>query len=85
MLTPTIVAFSAPAMAVCVAIAVLCAGVYALYQLFFSPLSNMPGPFWAKLASIHRLKSALGEASHIELLDYHKKYGKVVRIAPNAL
>lgn len=85
MLILTTVAFSTPAMAACVAIAVLCAGVYASYQLFFSPLSHVPGPFWAKLASIHRLNSALGNASHIELLDYHKKYGKLVRIAPNAL
>lgn len=85
MLVPTIAAFSAPAMAASAAIAVLCAGVYALYQLFFSPLSSIPGPFWAKLAGIQRLRSGLGTASHLEIIDCHKKYGKVVRIAPNAL
>ncbi|POS73578.1 hypothetical protein DHEL01_v208032 [Diaporthe helianthi] len=72
-------------MAAFVGIAVLCAGVYALYQLFFSPLSSIPGPFWAKLGSIHRLNSTLGKAAHLEDVANHKKYGKVVRVAPNAL
>ncbi|KAG8159077.1 hypothetical protein KVR01_010738 [Diaporthe batatas] len=85
MFIPTIVAYPATTAAACVAIAVSCASVYALYQLFFSPLSSIPGPFWAKLTSFPRLNSVLGNATHIELVNYHKKYGTVVRIGPNAL
>lgn len=78
-------AFPAPTMSAVVALAVIFAGAYTAYQLFFSPLSRIPGPFWAKLSSFRLLLGALGVDAHRDFVSLHKKYGKVVRIGPKTL
>jgi hypothetical protein len=54
-----------------------------VYRLYFHPLAHIPGPFAARLTSLwlYRLSYTGIEASTINAL--HKKYGPVVRIAPN--
>lgn len=54
-----------------------------IYNRYFHPLKNIPGPFWASVSSfwlyqsIHRAKY---ENYHLPI---HKKYGPIVRFAPN--
>lgn len=56
-----------------------------MYNLFFSPLSRIPGPILAKLTSkwltIHEV---LGNRSSI-VEKAHERYGPVVRLAPKEL
>lgn len=78
-------AFPAPTMSAMLALVVVFAGAYVAYQLFFSPLSRIPGPFWAKLSGIRLLLGALGVDAHRDIVSLHKKYGKAVRIGPNYL
>ncbi|KAI9150878.1 Isotrichodermin C-15 hydroxylase [Paramyrothecium foliicola] len=57
----------------------------AIYNLYFHPLSNIPGP---RLWSISPLPFALAEASgfgHNRILQLHKKYGGIVRVEPNSV
>lgn len=67
------------------ALVVIFAGAYVAYQLFFSPLSRIPGPFWAKLSSFRLFLGALGVDANRDFVSLHKKYGKVVRIGPKTL
>jgi len=53
------------------------------YRLVFHPLSRLPGPFLAKITGEwrnHRFRCGQWDSDVMEL---HKKYGRVVRIAPN--
>lgn len=75
----------APTMSATVALVVIFAGAYVAYQLFFSPLSRIPGPFWAKVSEIRLLLGALGDEANRDFVSLHKKYGKVVRIGPKTL
>ncbi|PSN73007.1 cytochrome P450 [Corynespora cassiicola Philippines] len=54
-----------------------------VYRLFFHPLSHVPGPFVARLTGLWRDKKYLGGKWHSDILQIHKQYGRVVRIAPN--
>lgn len=74
-----------PATSAIVALVVLSAIAYTAYQLFFSPLSRIPGPFWAKLSDFGMLTRALGVDAHRDFISLHKKYGKVVRVGPKTL
>ncbi|KAL1933626.1 hypothetical protein VTP01DRAFT_7716 [Rhizomucor pusillus] len=55
-----------------------------LYDAFLGPLSSLPGPFIGKFFRIRKyyLDHPLGTA-WMKLRDYHKKYGRVVRLGPN--
>ncbi|KAI0528457.1 cytochrome P450 [Xylaria digitata] len=57
----------------------------ALYNLFFHPLRNVPGPFLAKLGQSWRNHKYFRSTWHDDCLEMHKTYGNVVRIAPNEL
>lgn len=72
-------------MSAIVALMVISAIVYTAYQLFFSPLSRFPGPFWAKLSDFGMLLSALEGDANRHFVSLHKKYGTVVRVGPNNL
>ncbi|KAH8780127.1 cytochrome P450 [Diaporthe sp. PMI_573] len=57
----------------------------ALYNVFFHPLRNFPGPkTWASSRIPYTL-SNLSAKPHERLLDLHNKYGPIVRIAHNEL
>ncbi|KAJ6482577.1 cytochrome P450 oxidoreductase [Mycena sanguinolenta] len=57
---------------------------YALYNLFFHPLSGIPGPLIAR-TGLWSWKSTRAVSLDMgwRLLELHKKYGKLVRIARN--
>ncbi|KAF5360317.1 hypothetical protein D9758_009123 [Tetrapyrgos nigripes] len=76
-----------------VILAAPCAGLLLLelgtvcYNLFFHPLRNVPGPKMAAATNLYKIYYDLiirgGLLSQIEKL--HKRYGPVMRIAPNTL
>ncbi|KAI2782496.1 cytochrome P450 [Daldinia loculata] len=68
-----------------IGVVAVAAGVYTVYQCFFSPLARIPGPFIAKISPIYYAYIAKRGRIHRDLYDLHKKYGKVVRIAPHVL
>lgn len=59
--------------------------LYVIYQCLFSPLAKYPGPFWAKLTKLYRAYLSLRGYAHRDFIALHKKYGKIVRVAPNEL
>ena len=56
-----------------------------IYNLFFSPLRNIPGPFFAKITTKWlTINECLGNRSLL-VHRAHEKYGPVIRLAPNEL
>ena len=55
------------------------------YFRFFHPLSRVPGPFVASISRLWLLKLALSGRQHLDFMEAHRKYGPVVRVAPNAV
>lgn len=54
-----------------------------LVRSFTSPTRGVPGPFWARLTRLWYFKRvALGQFER-ENIDLHRKYGPVVRVAPD--
>lgn len=54
-----------------------------LVRALFSPLRNIPGPFWTRFTTLwyfDRVRKGHFEQDNIRL---HKQYGPIVRIAPN--
>ncbi|OCT47226.1 Pisatin demethylase [Cladophialophora carrionii] len=72
-----------------IGVGVLVAGlvVYALgtvvYNRYFHPLKNIPGPFWASITTLWYFRAVRYGRGQDYQLPIHKKYGKFVRIAPN--
>ena len=56
---------------------------FLIYRLLLHPLSHLPGPFLAKLSGLWRTYRYFSGTWHEDVLWLHKKYGRVVRIAPN--
>jgi cytochrome P450 len=69
------------------AVSVLIVSVFSLviYRLYFHPLSRFPGPFLARITGFWRTYQYAQGNWHEDILKIHKKYGRVVRIAPNEL
>ncbi|OQV00250.1 hypothetical protein CLAIMM_05773 isoform 2 [Cladophialophora immunda] len=59
--------------------------VKSIYRVYFHPLAKYPGPFWAKVTSLYDFYQALSERRAHNFLALHKKYGPIVRYAPNKL
>jgi hypothetical protein len=57
--------------------------IYVVYQTFFHPLSHVPGPSSARYFGSWRNKRYWKGAWHDDVTELHRKYGRVVRIAPN--
>lgn len=55
------------------------------YRLFFHPLANIPGPFFAKISGIPSWYHAMGGYRHIWLWQVSQKYGPKIRIDPNTV
>ncbi|KAJ9610743.1 hypothetical protein H2200_005520 [Cladophialophora chaetospira] len=70
-------------------IQVLVAGLVAyvlgrvVYNRFFHPLKDIPGPFWASITSLWYFRAVRYGRGEDHQLPLHKKYGKFVRITPN--
>ena len=45
------------------------------YELFLSPLSSYPGPFLARISSIHNLYHAFKKDIHLDIWKQHEYYG----------
>ena len=56
---------------------------YIIYQRFFSPLSKIPGPFWASLSRWWLIPVSRAGHYNTILMSLHSKYGPIVRIAPD--
>ncbi|KAG6363849.1 hypothetical protein INS49_008952 [Diaporthe citri] len=54
-----------------------------IYDLFFSPLKNVPGPSLARVTRWWEYFMVKRGVSNLEYVDLHKKYGPVVRVGPN--
>lgn len=59
--------------------------VLIIYRLFFHPLAHIPGPLLARLSGWWRTYRYFRGTWHDDILEIHRKYGAVVRIAPNEL
>lgn len=47
-----------------------------LYRRYISPLSDVPGPFWASVGRIWHTKMIMGGNQGEDLLQLHQKYGR---------
>ncbi|KAI5859518.1 cytochrome P450 [Durotheca rogersii] len=56
-----------------------------LYKRYASPLRSYPGPFLASCTRLWKVISTASENTHLHHIELHRKYGPVVRIAPNEL
>ncbi|KAL4861622.1 hypothetical protein BDV12DRAFT_203822 [Aspergillus spectabilis] len=56
-----------------------------IYNLYFHPLAEYPGPFWARASTIWRIKGYITGTEASDILEAHKKYGEVIRLAPDEL
>ncbi|KAI0861523.1 benzoate 4-monooxygenase cytochrome P450 [Xylaria cubensis] len=54
-----------------------------IYNLYFHPLRNVPGPKIAAISDIPHCWWFMGGRHPYEMLELHGKYGRAVRIAPN--
>ncbi|KAG4442921.1 hypothetical protein IFR05_001625 [Cadophora sp. M221] len=54
-----------------------------IYNIYFHPLSRFPGPKWAAASNLFYAFGWTGGRWAFVLEDLHKKYGPVVRFAPN--
>ncbi|KAK5637155.1 hypothetical protein RRF57_012867 [Xylaria bambusicola] len=54
-----------------------------VYRRYASPLRSIPGPFLASCSRLWKVRSTVQENTHWDHLELHRKYGPVVRIAPN--
>ncbi|KAH8647792.1 cytochrome P450 [Xylariales sp. PMI_506] len=54
----------------------------ALWRRFFSPLSDIPGPFLASISRLWIVKTTIGGKANIEFSKLHEKHGPFVRIKP---
>ncbi|GAP88679.1 putative cytochrome p450 monooxygenase [Rosellinia necatrix] len=68
---------------VLVAIALVQKCLTIVYNLYFHPLSSVPGPrLWIAFPILKKLRMVLGDAEFVTR-DLHAKYGEVMRVSPN--
>lgn len=56
---------------------------YGIYNRFFHPLRNIPGPFLASISPLVQLYEGYKGQRHLWLHSLHEQYGPHVRVAPN--
>nr|KAK5432287.1 hypothetical protein LTR18_011194 [Exophiala xenobiotica] len=56
-----------------------------IYRIFFHPLARFPGPFTARFSGIWRTRRYLRGTWHEDIIEVHRRYGRIVRIAANEL
>lgn len=54
-----------------------------LGRALFSPLKDIPGPFWTRFTSLWYFSHVRRGKFEHENIELHRKYGSFVRIAPN--
>ncbi|KAI2613415.1 cytochrome P450 [Hypoxylon sp. NC1633] len=55
------------------------------YKRYASPLREYPGPFLASISRLWKVYSTATEHTHVDHMELHRKYGPIVRIAPDEL
>lgn len=57
----------------------------AVVNLYFHPLSHIPGPKLAAVTAYRKayIECVVQKSWHLELEDLHGRYGPVVRVGPN--
>jgi hypothetical protein len=55
------------------------------YRRFFHPLARIPGPAIASITGVWRTRRLMLGGWHDDIIDLHKRYGRVVRIAPDEI
>ncbi|KAK3689396.1 cytochrome P450 [Podospora appendiculata] len=58
---------------------------YAVYNLYFHPLARFPGPLVMRATRAGACYRLMRGTMPFDMLDLHKKYGDVVRVAPDEL
>ncbi|KAL3483005.1 cytochrome P450 [Aspergillus germanicus] len=56
-----------------------------IYNLYFHPLKDFPGPFLARASLLWRFIHTSTGKIHLSIADLHQKYGPIVRVSPNEL
>ncbi|KAF2011846.1 cytochrome P450 [Aaosphaeria arxii CBS 175.79] len=56
-----------------------------IYNLYFHPLANFPGPILWRASRLPHMRAVWGKHFPYEIKKLHAQYGGVVRIAPNEL
>lgn len=64
---------------------VLLLAFHIMYNTFFHPISNVPGPLLAKYTNFWLTKHYFQSTWMEDVVQLHKTYGPVVRIAPNEI
>lgn len=54
-----------------------------LYRRYAMPMSKYPGPALASVSRLWKVISTASGRTHLQHIDLHRKYGPIVRIAPN--
>jgi hypothetical protein len=54
-----------------------------LHKRYASPLRKYPGPILASVSRLWKVKSTASGRTHLDHIALHRRYGPVVRIAPN--
>ncbi|KAI0142065.1 cytochrome P450 [Pestalotiopsis sp. NC0098] len=54
----------------------------ATWRRCFSPLSDLPGPFWASITRLWHVKIIIAGDQNLVLSRLHEKYGHFIRMAP---
>lgn len=57
----------------------------ALYRKYASPLRQYPGPWLASCSRLWKVLSTASTHTHLDHVELHKKYGPIVRTAPDEL
>ncbi|KAK6347376.1 hypothetical protein TWF718_005215 [Orbilia javanica] len=57
--------------------------INAFYQLYFSPLAKVPGPWYAAISELWYISKLLRGQSMFAIHDLHQRYGPYVRVSPN--
>jgi cytochrome P450 len=57
--------------------------IYPIFRALFNPLRSIPGPLFARLSRLYYLHGVSTGSFHHTNLALHKRYGPVVRLAPN--
>ena len=68
---------------IAVALLILFRLLWSLVQSTLSPLRSIPGPFWARVSNFWLFRAIQHGSFDKVNLDLHRKYGPIVRVAPN--
>jgi hypothetical protein len=47
-----------------------------IYNVLFSPMRKVPGPFWARITKLWEFYAVLRGRSHEDYISLHNKYGE---------